>query len=314
MLNKGDCYQVKANNFVPVFDNNPDINGALVTSDKPIAVYAGHECAQFPITNSACDHNIEQMFPQQMFDQTFYTIPFGGDPQDWYIVVSDTAVATKIYVNGTLRSTLAPGSSYGFWGAGVQELYADHPVTLTEFVNFSSGCAGDPSQVGIPPQKSYLNGFTFCTPDVVLPFDCNYVNVIVPDVFKNRVILDGVPVAASKFTTIPKKKGTGLTYAGGRLTVAQGAHTVTYKPMPPPDSMNSMVGYAYGYYSNDSYGYSAGYGTRFEPIIEIDSSLAANKKIKFDSLRCEPNQDKPIIIKNTCLGILHITAIDITGT
>ena len=53
----------------------PDLTGALITSDKPVAVFSGHECSNYPSTVLACDHLEEQLFPTEAWGREFMLVP-----------------------------------------------------------------------------------------------------------------------------------------------------------------------------------------------------------------------------------------------
>jgi hypothetical protein len=53
-----------------------DLSGALIESTRPVAVFAGHQCAQYPAASAACDHLEEQLFPTQAWGRRFVLVPF----------------------------------------------------------------------------------------------------------------------------------------------------------------------------------------------------------------------------------------------
>lgn len=52
-----------------------DLTGTVVTSDKPVAVFAGHSCQNIPNSRPYCDHNEEQIFPFATWGKTFIAVP-----------------------------------------------------------------------------------------------------------------------------------------------------------------------------------------------------------------------------------------------
>ncbi|MDP4221086.1 MAG: T9SS type A sorting domain-containing protein [Bacteroidota bacterium] len=80
-LRRGQCYWVKGDGT----DETNDLSGSIVTSDKPIAVLAGHEDAQLgDIGDGSLDTRnfmIQQMIPAESFDSTGYvSIPLLDSP------------------------------------------------------------------------------------------------------------------------------------------------------------------------------------------------------------------------------------------
>lgn len=52
-----------------------DLSGALIEASEPVAVFAGHQCAQYPGDLNACDHLEEQLFPVQAWGRRFALVP-----------------------------------------------------------------------------------------------------------------------------------------------------------------------------------------------------------------------------------------------
>lgn len=52
-----------------------DLSGALVQASAPVAVFAGHQCAQYPANLNACDHLEEQLIPTQAWGRQFALVP-----------------------------------------------------------------------------------------------------------------------------------------------------------------------------------------------------------------------------------------------
>jgi hypothetical protein len=54
-----------------------DLTGTLITSDKNIAVFGGHECANVPTENiNYCDHLEQQLFPLASWGYNYVSVPF----------------------------------------------------------------------------------------------------------------------------------------------------------------------------------------------------------------------------------------------
>lgn len=73
-LNRGQCYFVKSGSN----QNDIDISGSLVESDKPVAVLGGQENAALGNTSLTFDHRdfmIEQMIPVNFWDTSYVSIP-----------------------------------------------------------------------------------------------------------------------------------------------------------------------------------------------------------------------------------------------
>lgn len=66
-----------------------DFTGTIIRSDRPVVVVSGHQCAQVPVGQTACDHIVEQIPPQISWGYTFLMNPFAArESGDIYRVVS----------------------------------------------------------------------------------------------------------------------------------------------------------------------------------------------------------------------------------
>lgn len=52
-----------------------DLSGAHIQTSAPVAVFAGHQCAQYPADLNACDHLEEQLIPTQAWGKQFALVP-----------------------------------------------------------------------------------------------------------------------------------------------------------------------------------------------------------------------------------------------
>lgn len=247
-LDQGDAYQLIANG---------DVSGTIVSSDKPVAVYGGHQCANIPNNQTfACDHVVEQIPPIATWGKSFITEPLatrtGGDT--FRILASEDN--TQVSLNGSVVATLDRGEFHEQLITAASEITADKPVLVAQYSNGSSfdGVTSDPFMMLVPPFEQFLASYTVTTP--ASGFSKNFVNLVVPDEIVGQVELDGTPVPASSFTAIGS---TG--FSGAQVEVTLGSHTLD-GPLP-------FGAFMYGFDSFDSYGYPG--GLSLAPIQRVDS-------------------------------------------
>lgn len=81
-----------------------DLTGTIISSNKPLAVFSGHQCAQVPVGRTACDHLVEQVPPSTSWGYTFLLNPLAvRESGDIYRVVSiydDTRVSVTCVDEG----------------------------------------------------------------------------------------------------------------------------------------------------------------------------------------------------------------------
>jgi Ca2+-binding RTX toxin-like protein len=252
-MNHGQTYQFSS--------SAGDVSGTVVTSDKPIGVYGGNQCANIPDTSTfACDHIVEQMPPVTAWGASFLTVPLAtrlnGDT--FRMVAAQDGTAVRI--NGSLVATLNRGQVWQQIIDGQSEITASKPLLVAQYSNGTSfdGVTSDPFEMLIPPTEQFLPAYTVSTP--ATGFSGNFINVVAPTSSIATVKLDGTVVPESSFTPIGSSG-----FSGAKLTVDLGSHTVT-GTLP--------IGvFSYGFDSFDSYGYPG--GMSLAPVATVNSLTVA---------------------------------------
>lgn len=239
-LNVGQTYQLRSTLGDPA-----DLSGSIITSDKPIAVFGSHQCANIPRGSVACDHLVEQLPPTTTWGQSFVAIPLAtrtkGDTFRILAGTNNTAVA----VNGVNVATLNRGQFHEQIILGSARITADKPVLVAQYSNSSSfdGVTSDPFMMLIPPFEQFLAGYTVTTP--ASGFATNFINVVAPNAAVGAILLDGVAIPPAAFTPIGASG-----FSGAQRPVALGTHNLS-GPAP-------FGAFVYGFDSFDSYGYPGG--------------------------------------------------------
>lgn len=239
VLNQGQTYQLRTDK------SSADLSGTIVTSDKPVAVFGGHQCANIPQRAIACDHVVEEMFPTASWGRNFVTMPLatrtGGDTVR-FIASTD---ATTVNVNGATAATLDRGQLFEQIVTGPAHITADKPIMVAQYSNSSSfdDVLSDPFEMLIPPFEQFLTGYTVTTPATGYP--TNFINVVAPSSAVGGITLDGVAIPPASFTAIGSSG-----FSGAQVAVAVGSHNLAgTQPF-------GAVVYGFGYF--DSYGYPGG--------------------------------------------------------
>ncbi len=241
VLQPGDAYQLRNTNDAPA-----DLTGTLIKSDKPIAVFGSHRCANMPSeTEWFCDYLVEQMLPVNTWGNDFYTAPLatrsGGDTFSLLAAYDNT----DTYLNGAFITTLNRGQSIRGPVAAGAHFTSSKPIMLTQFANsgdWDGNTNADPFMLTVQAVRHYANSYRVCTP--TNDFPTNYITVIAQSGIIGGTLVDGAPIAGP-FLAIG---ATGYSYA--RALVSPGAHIVT--------NPNGLFGcYVYGWAEYDSYGHPA---------------------------------------------------------
>ncbi len=239
-LNQGQTYQLRNTGPPPT-----DLSGTMITSDQPIAVFGGHQCANIPPEFAACDYIVEQLPPTVAWGKTFVTMPLATRLHgDTFRFLASTD-GTNIRVNGTWVATLPRGQLHEQLIAGPAQISADQPILVAQYSNGSSfdGVASDPFMMLIPPFEQFLTSYTLTTPTAGFPR--NFLNVVTLDAAVGAITLDGTVIPPSSFVAI----GTSG-FSGAQVPLPSGSHTVI-GPLP-------FGAFVYGFADTTSYGYPAG--------------------------------------------------------
>lgn len=256
-LNQGQTYQLINTGSAP-----NDLSGTIITSDKPIAVFGGHNCANIPPGYYACDHVVEQLPPVVTWGKNFVTMPLATRLNgDTFRFLASTD-GTTVSVNGVVVATLNRGQLHERIIAGPAQITSDQPILVAQYSNGSSydGVLSDPFMMLIPPFEQFLGAYTVTTP--ASGFRINFINVVAPSPAVGVITLDGVPIPAESFVPI----GTSG-FSGAQVAVSLGSHALA-GPLP-------FGAFVYGFDAYDSYGYPG--GMSLAPVVVVRHVAVAPK-------------------------------------
>lgn len=241
VLNQGQTYLLRNTDVAP-----QDLSGSLITSNKPIGVFGGMQCANIPQGYVACDHIIEQLPPTTAWGKNFISVPLKTRTKgDTFRFLASTN-GTTVEVNGTIVASLNKGQLFETILTTASQIRSNNPILVAQYSNSSSfdGVTSDPFMMLITPYEQFLGNYTFSTPSA--GFSGNYVNVVAPAAAVGTLKLDGVVIPPASFSVI------GTTgFRAAQLNISLGSHTINGSNLP-------FGIFVYGYDSYDSYGYPGG--------------------------------------------------------
>jgi len=272
-LQQGETYQINSTDMIG------DVTGTRITSDKPLAVFAGAGCAWVPATNfSSGNPLVQEQLPVDTWGTQALALSFAGRTiGDNYRVLaaySNTVVTISGRVVIPLDENSSPwtvttsnevvlvvitnaGQFYDIIVAGPVEFQASQPIQVAHFANGNSfdDQMGDPCEILLPPAGHYLlTNTVFTLPDnnVTGDFyeDYNYLNIIVPQSAIANTLVDGSTVDATNFVPI----GTSG-YYGAQISVTNAVDGATTHTVTSSQPVGVEV-YGFGFY--DAYGYFGG--------------------------------------------------------
>jgi IgGFc binding protein/Bacterial Ig-like domain (group 1) len=266
-LQQGQTYQLRNNDHFP-----SDLSGTIITADKPIAVFAGHECARVPPAFFSCDHLVEQLPPIVTWGKNFVTMPLAGRAHGDTFRFLASADGTHVSVNGTPLATLMRGQFFEHIIPVPAHISADQPILVAQYANGSEfdRRTGDPFMMLIPLTEQFLENYTVTTPTA--GFESHFVNVVAPDTAIDTLALDGLAIPAASFVPIGASG-----FSGAQVPLTAGSHTVT-GALPFGISV-------YGFAVLESYGYPG--GMALAPVALV-ASLELTPEAATNPLGTEP--------------------------
>lgn len=241
-LKAGEVYQVGANVEA---QNLGDLTGSLVTSNKKIAVFSGHQCAYVPNPLIGCNFLAEQLPPVSAWGKDFYVGLLQGRSRHTVRVVASES-ATSVFENSALVATLNAGEFYE--NSNVRQnlrITSSKPVIVAQYAQgFSNGDSlGDPMMMLISPTQQFMSEYRFATP---ISGEWNhYINVVIPTKSISSLWLDDQKVNADVFQQI----GSG-DYSLATIKIEFGSHNIK------AGEAFGLSSYGFGYRSQayDAYG------------------------------------------------------------
>lgn len=246
-LNQGQTYMLRNEDAAPA-----DLSGSIITSNKPIAVFGGMQCANIPANYVACDYLVEQLPPTTAWGKNFISVPLKTRQNGDTFRFLASADNTSIEINGRLLVTLNKGQYYETMLMGASQIKANNPIMVAQYANSSTfdNAMGDPFMSVLTPFEQYLGDYHFSTP--TSGFENNFVNITVPMEGVGKIALDGKAIPGDNFFPIGSSG-----FSGAQLDISSGAHRL--------DGGNFPIGvFLYGFNESDSYGYPG--GQSFGPV------------------------------------------------
>jgi hypothetical protein len=129
-----------------VGDGAGSLSGARVTSDQPVAVFAGHDCTTVPAERSACDHLEEQLPPVEAWGREAIVAPL----RDRASTPSVVRVTSEVDGNEVRfepatvgpPTTLAAGQSVEVSAAVAFRVTGTRPLLVAQLM-IGAGAGGD---------------------------------------------------------------------------------------------------------------------------------------------------------------------------
>ena len=176
------------------------LSGLKITSNKPIAFFSGHECAEIPEGTVACDAFAEQIPPTISWGIEFFFTSFASRPiSGSYIqaISSENNTTLKIScTNNSYTMFLIQAGNFDYRDIVANDDYcyavADKPVCLIQYgysflyrnPSFDFNLPGDPMMIIVPPVHHYVQNSQVPYVNEISATD-TYINLIVTSEHQN---------------------------------------------------------------------------------------------------------------------------------
>ncbi len=130
---------------------NGDFTGTTIIANRPIAVMAGHTCAEIPDDSvDNCENIFEQQTPIERWGTRFFAVPPINRPAGVFVRVLADHSPTKVWFDGAAVATLQAGQSHTSLRTSATSIVTSHPTFVTQLdtggtFNTQAASIGDPS-------------------------------------------------------------------------------------------------------------------------------------------------------------------------
>ncbi|MBS3915005.1 MAG: PKD domain-containing protein [Bacteroidetes bacterium] len=217
-LTKGQVYQVQSDPSDGNTGGNSttgDLTGTrvrVINGCGKINVFSGMKSVRIPgaTCGVAVDHLYTQVFPTKILGTKHVLMPFMSQTKGYIYRVIATKPNTKVYINGTLTSTLATAGKYyqGDITTSVATcITSDSQIYVVQYMKNGGTCAGtsgnngDPAILIMPDQNQKMLKALVGTA-TTNNMNLHYVNIMVNSNSTNAVKLNGSYVSSSSFTNV----------------------------------------------------------------------------------------------------------------
>lgn len=305
-LNAGDVYLVQ-NTADHI--HNLDLSGSFIKSNKPVAIFAGHQRARIPlnasITQSSRDYLVEQMVPVDSWSNEAIITPFPAPSNfqrsethfDLFRVIA-AYDNTELFMNGVNSGVLNRGEIIEYNLKNPVYIQASAPIMAVTLKRSSGltgsagGYRGDPLLQLVPTPNQFGSSYRFITIQTYRNnskiFTEQYITILSKADNLASLNLNGTSINPNIFMDIPASE-----YKYAIMQIPDGTYTMT------ADNPFGLFVCGYGYAV--SYGYYCGIIAKrddFEPPVlqatedcfEI-KGIVTDKKLKQISIPESENEN-----------------------
>ena len=267
IIHPGQSYTVTLNRLETYqIESSQDLTGTWVVSNKPLSVFAGHECTDVPEGVTACDHLFEQVPATATWGRFFFLVSsdsVGRISPELYRIVTSRPSTTVTITCYSLQESLHSFSYHAYIEpvGGFEQFQmerdnycyaaADKPVLVMQYAygGSANNDVGDPFMMMTIPNEQYVTNTTirFFAYD---NFTSAITIIVLQQGYPYNVLLDGITLTENwKQLYCSEEQLCGYALW---LPVSTGYHSVQHLSGTVP-----VVVYIYGFEFYLGYGYPA---------------------------------------------------------
>ena len=240
-----------------------DLTGTKVTTNKPITLFSGHECAFIPSNAEWCGNLMEQIPPTELWGTVYYFAPLATRTSYTIkIIAAYNSTTVDIYCSNSVSSHIINAGEFINMTYDNQEfcgVTANQVVLVTQFSHsYDSDSHGNPMMTLIPATSHYTNSITSSTVEITSCYD-HYINIIILASYYQPEMISittagGVNQSLGSQSWVPiMRNGVTEAYAA-QVNIPHGVFEVTHV-----NDSALMTVVVYGFVSRTSY-HAVGYG------------------------------------------------------
>lgn len=260
-----------------------DLTGSTVTSNKPVSVYSGSDCAYIPRDKPSCDHLVEQLLPIKFLGKQFVTMATsnrtGGD---FYHVIA-AYNNTVVTIDNQVVATIQDGQLYELDSKSRENhvIVTSQPSLVIQYAKGFSvdNSLYDPFMSTVPAISQYRSEYTVFIPKHLSKNDfISFINIAIrtKELTNIRITRNGknhLGFQPSECSSIAD-----FFFSVCSMRLISGVYKIYHQSFTEPFAL-----VMYGTWHRESYGFPAG--------------------LRFNSPGCQPSHMSPEDqIDNDCDG------------
>ena len=256
-------YEIQRLQIIYIFALDTDLTGTIVTTNKLISLFSGHECSVIPSLREDCEGLMEQIPPTELWGTVYYFAPLSSRTSYTIkIMAAYNSTTVDIYCNDTVKNHTINSGEFVEVTYDNQEfcgVNANQVVLVTQFSHgYDSDSQGGPMMTLIPATSHYTNSITSSTFEASNCYN-HYINIIVlagyyqPEMI-SIITPEGINQSLDSLSWVPIMRNNVTEAYAAQVNIPHGVFEVTHA-----NNSALMTVVVYGFASL-AQNYAEGYG------------------------------------------------------